>query len=345
MPVLFMRLRSGRIWFVPGFAKDQKGFERWPALLRNMNAIRCTPILGAGLIEFLLGSSREIAKRWADKYHFPMAPRDRDDLPHVAQYLAVNLQYSFPREELLDYLRGEILRRYSDVLPVELRGGSLDQLVGAVGAQRRGRDPAEPHRALAQRPFPIYITTNPDNLLESALAEAGRTPVVEVCRWNRDLELLPSIYDNEPAYRPDAQRPLVYHLFGHLQHPESMVLTEDDYFDYLIGVTTNKDLIPLAVRRALADTALLFLGFRMDDWNFRVLFRSLMSQEGRSRRAQYAHAAVQIDPEDEGGILEPERARRYLERYFQKAEISIYWGSAEDFMKDLLARPQMAGAA
>ena len=95
-------------------------------------------------------------------------------------------------------------------------------------------------------------------------------------------------------------------------------------------MTSNKDLIPGVVRRALADTALLFLGFQMDDWNFRVLFRSIMSQEGRGRRRGYAHVAAQIDPE-EGRILEPERARRYLESYFQDADISIYWGSAEDF--------------
>jgi hypothetical protein len=129
----------------------------------------------------------------------------------------------------------------------------------------------------------------------------------------------------------------VYHLFGVNDEPDSLVLTEDDYFDYLIGVTTNKELIPIAVRQALADTALLFLGFRIDDWNFRVLFRSIMSQEGRNRRRKYAHIAGQIMPE-EGRFLEPERARSYLEEYFQDAAISIYWGSVEDFAKELLAQ-------
>ena len=36
--------------------------------------------------------------------------------------------------------------------------------------------------------------------------------------------------------------------------------------------------------RRLSDTALLFLGFRLDQGDFRVLFRSIMHQEGRSRR-------------------------------------------------------------
>jgi hypothetical protein len=126
-------------------------------------------------------------------------------------------------------------------------------------------------------------------------------------------------------------------MFGRLQEPRSLVLTEDDYFDFLIGVTRNRDTIPAVVRRALVDTALLFLGFQIDDWAFRVLFRSIMSQEGRGRREDYAHIAAQIDLE-EGRILEPENARRYLESYFQKAEISIYWGSVEDFAHELLRR-------
>jgi hypothetical protein len=339
MPVLYMRLKSGRIWYAPGFGEEQRGLEKWPALLSNIRRGRCTPILGPGLTESLLGSRREIAQRWAETYHFPMAPHDRDDLPQVAQFLAVNQQPMFPRDELLEHLRQEMLRRYDSDLPEALRGEALDALITAVGTQRRERAAAEPHRVLAELPLSIYITTDVTNLLADALTAAGKEPQVELCRWNDDLAQLPSIYGHEPTYRPDDKRPLVYHLFGRLHEPDSVLLTEDDYFDYLIGVTSNKDLIPGVVRRALADTALLFLGFQMDDWNFRVLFRSIMSQEGRGRRRGYAHVAAQIDPE-EGRILEPERARRYLERYFQDADISLYWGSAEDFVQELQRRWQ-----
>ena len=77
------------------------------------------------------------------------------------------------------------------------------------------------------------------------------------------------------------------------------MITEDDYFDYLIGVTSRNDLIPGVVRRSLTDSALLFLGFDLDDWDFRVLFRSIMNREGSKRRSKYAHVAAQIDPETE----------------------------------------------
>jgi hypothetical protein len=127
---------------------------------------------------------------------------------------------------------------------------------------------------------------------------------------------------------------LIYHLLGTFDEPESLVLTEDDYFDFLIGVTRNQDLVPKVVRRRLSDSALMFVGFRLDEWDFRVLYRSLMRSEGGRRRDEYTHVAVQIDPE-EGATIDAGRARRYLESYFSSAHVSLYWGSTEHFVKEL----------
>ena len=104
------------------------------------------------------------------------------------------------------------------------------------------------------------------------------------------------------------------------------MLTEDDYFDFLIGVTRNQDLVPAVVRRRLSDSALMFVGFRLDEWDFRVLYRSLMSSEGGDRREEYTHVAVQIDPEEDATI-DAGRAREYLEEYFQDSRVSLYWGT------------------
>jgi len=50
--------------------------------------------------------------------------------------------------------------------------------------------------------------------------------------------------------------------------------------------------------------------------------------------AKYAHVAVQIDPEQDRTV-DPKSARQYLERYFSTTNIGIYWGRAEDFLKEL----------
>ena len=212
----------------------------------------------------------------------------------------------------------------------------ITDLIRTVATARQATTPDEPFQVLARLPFLIYVTTDTSDLLIDALKAAGKEPEMELCRWNKDVERIASVYDREPAYRPSVGRPLVYHLFGHIKYPRSLVLTEDDYFDYLIGATGNKDLIPATVRRALADTALLFLGFQMEERNFRVLFRSIMRQEGSASLGEYdAHVAAQVTPE-EGRLLEPRSAQRFLEEYFQKnGEISIYWGSPDTFIQDL----------
>ena len=328
-PVLFMRLKSGRIWYSPGFAD---AFEKWPAIFADIRQGRCTPILGPGMTDALVGTREELAERWAHSFHFPLAPHERHDLSHVAQYLAISQNDRFPRESLREYLRAELLRRYR--LPDELKEASLDQLVSAVAAQRRATDPNEPHSALAALPFPLYVTTGPADLLPAALALQGKTPQVELCRWSEDVEWPPSIYDDTPEYRPDVGHPLVYHLFGHLRYPDTVALTVDDYHDFLIGVTSNRDVIPGSVRRALSDSALLFLGYRIDQHDFGVLFRSIMRQQGRGRRRRYSHVAVQIDPE-EIATIEPDPARRYMQEYFGGVDISIFWGSVESFVREL----------
>ncbi|MDF0495332.1 CHAT domain-containing protein [Bradyrhizobium yuanmingense] len=347
MPVLFMRLRGGSLWYKPGFEEGAQ-LANWPAVLRQIQSRHWTPILGPGLTDALLGSRREIAQRWAETFHFPMAPHNREDLPQVAEFLAINQKAEmFPQNELISYLRSDLLARYHDELPEELRAQKADELpadhlarlISTIGSQRRKRLPAEPFAALARLPVPIYVTAAQNDLISDALCDAGKEPRIDFCRWHDGLIRFPTI---EPDFRPDPQHPLVYHLFGSLHLPESLVFTEDNYFDFLIGMKKNKDFIPAVVKRALADTGLVFLGFQLDDWNFRVMFRAIMDQEGgRGRRSRYAHVAAQIDPE-EGRILEPRGARAYLESYFTESAISIYWGSPDDFACDLLKRWEAA---
>jgi hypothetical protein len=332
MPALFMRLRSGRIGYTPGFAEDGGGFEKWPALLQSIKSGRCTPVIGPGLVEALAGSTRELARVWARTYNYPMVA-DREDLPQVAQFLVVNQDTNFPRDELENAMRGSLRRRYPEAVPEAMTAAPIDELLIAASDWREEHGQQGGHAVLAGLPVPIYITTAVDTLLEHNLRRRGKAPVSGLCAWNGDIGEEGTAGDA----RPDVQKPLVYHLFGRLDARDSMVLTEDDHFDFLIGVTSNRDLIPVTVRRALADTALLFLGFHMEDWNFRVLFRSIINQQGGGRRKRYAHVAAQIDPE-QGRASDPARARRYLEGYFDSADITIYWGSAEDFLRELKVR-------
>jgi len=336
MPALFMRLKSGRIWYVPGFGDEQTEFEKWQGLAGFIQEKTCTPILGPGLIESMLGSRREIAMRWAESHGFPLAPQDRDVLPRVAQYVITRQSPAYLPVAVREALRDEILRRYKDEMTDELRQRNpwsqteLTQALALLTDKSWENNPDDPYRLLAQLHLPLYITTGFTGLMGRALVEAGAKPEVRICPWNKWIPKEKVIYEETPT----PEKPLVYHLFGHLGVPNSLVIAEDRYFDYLIGVTLNKNLIPTAVRAALNSTSLLFLGLQMEDWEFRVFFRFLMAQEGRELLKFYSHAAAQIEPEEDR-IVDIKRTRRYLEDYFESENIAIYWGSTREFLKTL----------
>jgi hypothetical protein len=190
-------------------------------------------------------------------------------------------------------------------------------------------------------PFPIYLTVNPGNLLTTALQETDgpnsgkKDPQIVLCPWNDFTEaaFARSTFGKEKDFSPDPARPLIYHFFGRLDQEDSLVLTEDDYFDFLLGI--NKKLIPKCLNSALANNSLLFLGFQMEDWNFRTLLRYVLSLAGGVLQRKHIHVAVQINPE-ESGFLKPAGAYSYLDTYFTyEANIEVFWGSTEDFIKEL----------
>ena len=338
MPVLFSRLKSGQIWYVPRFSSS--GFDAWEALKNAIHEKRCTPVLGPGLMEPWLGRQSELARRWAEKYRYPLAPDDRDELPRIAQYIsrrdgAIALQSEFNRA-----LREEILKRYQSIIPEDLAQAEFwthSQVLTVLNAiaVQCWEDPATLiHRQLAELRLPIYITTSPDDLLAQALEKRGVKPQVRLCPWwgPTDEEELETkcLYDGEPTEK----QPLIYHLYGHLDTPASLVISEDNYFDFLIGFTRQKNHVPPIVRDVLMRTSLLFLGFRTDDWGYRVLFRTLIAQKGAAQFRENRHVNTQVEPE-EGRLIDTQRARRYLEEIFTKDNIAIYWGRSEDFMRDL----------
>ena len=160
----------------------------------------------------------------------------------------------------------------------------------------------------------------------------------ELCRWNKHLwDNEKSIFDVDPTYTPTPANPLVFHLHGHYNIAESMVLTEDDYLDFLIHISEDEKLIPLRIRRAMTSSSLLFLGYKIADWDFRVLFRRIVGYLDKS--TSRTHISIQIVPEHEGFSKEQqENVQKYLERYYAKDEVRVYWGSSREFAAELRRR-------
>ena len=316
--------------------RDPDSVDRLRSLVTHIRSDHFTPIIGTGLTDSLIGSRRQLAREWARNFEFPMEKHRQDDLPEVARFVAVMTNTDTLRSSLHDYLR--------DRLHARLTAGGTDAADGSAplgtvlrAAWNQQRTADDPFVVLASLPCRIYICAHPWDLLSEALRLAGKEPVTEVCRWRPDVYDWPvSVFESEPGFVPTVERPLVYHVFGQLDVPESLVITEDDYDDFLVGITENRALIPPPVQRALADSALLLLGFGLEERDVRVLLRTLVSQEGAHKLNKYTHVAAQLDLR--GGVVSPPRAQRYLERYFAKfrqPSIDIFWGSVEEFAADL----------
>jgi hypothetical protein len=309
------------------------------SLVADLKKHRCTPILGSGMTDWLFGSRRDLAQRWASEYPFQMTPHWSDDLPQITQYAAITYSDLVLRDELDGFYREQIRKRYPTIL--EGREGKLSELVVAVWEAEAPLHENEPHTVLAQLPCPIYVTAQATTLLVRALEDAGKKPVTDFCRWKEDLVgKWPSPFE-DPTYVPSPEQPLVYHVLGTLDVPESIVITEDEYFDFLAAVARSgsgsDQLIPPAVEEALANTSLLFLGFGLQDWDLRILLRSVIMREAKERKGQKAkHVAADLDILAEG-VRSPEDARDYIVRYFRENEpsIEIEWASVDEFASDL----------
>jgi hypothetical protein len=282
----------------------------WELLLRRIKDGRCTPFLGAGACAGKIPLGSQIASEWAKKYDYPM--EDSYDLMKVAQFVAVTVDDTIaPKEEMCK----KIKERLKEVTPNSLE------------------IPNEPHRVLADLPLPIYITTNYDDLMVRALKSCGKTPVQEMCRWNEELKQLEQLSID---FVPNPERPLVFHLHGLCEIPESLVLTEDDYLDFLAAISKEQNLLPPRIQEAFTDTSLLFLGYRIADWDFRVLFHILAGYLKRRRRK---HLSVQLIPMP-GGVpeIQKEKAQKYLDHYFSELHIQVYWQDCHEFAAELKTR-------
>ncbi|GAB4483923.1 MAG: CHAT domain-containing protein [Anaerolineales bacterium] len=338
MPVLFMRLQNGKIWYVPGQGGDGEEFDQWPIILTAIENEKCTPVLGQDIYEPLMGSWRQLAAALSSKYDFPLSSFYSDVLPQVAQYISSKFDPDTLSINLEGQIRAALQRNFLNELPEPLKTprANVLQLFSAVGAKLREREKYEQHKILASLPARIYINTNYDDLMFDALKEAKKDPQRIICQWRSEPFDTEFAYNSEEDYQPSVERPLVYHLFGHMSVPESMVLTEDNYYEFLMGFNANKKrtpaVIPPAVLRALADSTLLMLGFNLDDWAFHGLFRMVMVQPGAARRS--SNIGVQLEPDDQHN-LNPQKARKYLEKYFGDTKTRIYWGKSQDFLRQL----------
>ena len=293
--------------------------EVWVTLVDSVIAGKCTPFLGAGVAWPYLPTGKGLSTDLAEEFAYPL--NDPANLARVVQYIATLHDPPFAKRRVRDRIKAK-----------------RDEFLNSSGESF----PAN-YKRLADLNLPIYLTTNYDDFLTRALKAADRNPWVEVCHWNSQLQEELEGYCKDT---PSADRPLVFHLHGQLANESSLLVTEDDYIDFTVslGQLGEASVIPHWIRRALSRTTLLFVGYSLEDWNFRVLMRQLMKQQNLQRHEQALSLSIQLSDTNIPLDQRP-KAERFLADYLGTAAIRIYWGQAEPFLAELDQRCRRARAA
>jgi hypothetical protein len=326
----------------------------WPDTQSLIKAGVVTPFVSNFVsCDIFGGDSGVVAETWAVDVESPLPPQDNRDLARVAQFYSVQENNREAKRHYLDSLKNYLFGLAQDDPDVDpdlleevtenYENKTFSEIAYQLGYPKFGNEQQNPLRLLAELPLPVYITTGYHDFLEVALTKVPKKPEVEIFYWDDSLHHIPSIFDRNPDFEPTDETPLVYHLYGLDQYPESLILTEDDYLDFLVKVSQQsfevhqseyRRGLPSSIRRALAGTALLLLGYGVYDWEFRVLFKGLIQamNDSRNNRNTPESISVQISP-DEGNS--EAKIRAYLEEYFEQSSFKVYWGTPQQCMQDL----------
>jgi hypothetical protein len=310
----------------------------WSDLIKFIKSKQCIPFIGAGahlLIENeepLIPSARkiaeemiamnkdlfkdfELANEWIKEIELNPLLDDTYQLARVSQFLAMEKRNEkFPKLQVSKYVESILAPDFSS-----------EQFMNTSYA------------ALADLDLPIYVTSNFDLTMEEALisrSKGKKNPVSGFSRWNNNLRPMKSLgFDKK--YQPTVLTPFVFHLHGYTKVPESLVLTERDYLEFVNYFNKEKetDIYPLFMIKQLSSSSLLFIGYRLHTMTFSSIFQGALSfLKGKPRPTSLS---VQLLPGANENISS-EKIINYLNEYNKDMfDIQVYLGKVSDFVKDL----------
>lgn len=292
-----------------------------------------------------------MTKAWAKVIGYPM--NDSHDLTRVAQYHLVEeakqkVTSFLARAKYLNFMKELILSEYENVqeysgiineLKMVVREKRFSEIVSDLGLPNIPNRNADPLRLLASFPLPYYITTGYYDFLERALIEVGKKPITQVCFWSGDIKGVKLEHLPNKDIVPSVATPMVYHLYGLEDYPETMVLSEDDYMNFLIKVmghtNSQNPIIPLGLQEKIAESQLLLLGYQLRDYDFRVLFRFLLNFRQREKQLLERGMVIQLKDFDKSNMDDVDKTLDYLRDYFDQENFEVKQKEIAGFIQEL----------
>jgi hypothetical protein len=249
----------------------------------------CVPILGAGISHAIYKDLNSAALTASLLANFEVPTWVEKELSTVAEYIIATADRKYqmrPKAHVASTIRN-------------ITSGHADTSNPQLSPKAKDPDGWAALKFLVSLPFQVIVTTNYDNLIEEAAEEVGKTVIKVVCNCfdeshGQIADAFPDNLDNIVR----ENKLIVYHLHGVLNNPASLVLSRDDYVDFLVSFSKDKDnsMLPQYIHTALTNHPLLLLGYSMDDINFRVLVKAIRATAKISDKSIYPGLSIQVPP-------------------------------------------------
>jgi hypothetical protein len=175
-------------------------------------------------------------------------------------------------DELRDYSPSSILDGISAYEHEYDRARLIERLIEFLHLDTAR--PGTAHREFCTLPFDIVCTTNFDFLLEKAY---------DIERQDKRT-VHPVVDEDQLSINVGASGTLLLKLHGDTRHPKRLVATEADYDAFL----TNYPLLATFLANLLITKTAVFIGYSLDDPDFRQIWQVVTTRLGKMRRTAYA---------------------------------------------------------
>lgn len=313
--------------------------EHWRLIVRRIYKGLCVPFLGAAVN---IGS---------EEYNYPGLPLGQ----HVAQRLVaarIGAENVDPKllAQVTMHPSLKNSARYKDLAQTSLRNLARVSLLAEFGTDfgdfmqdlrkilpDQTCPPSPLLRILSGLPFDLIVTTNYDRLLERACEERNRDykRVVQPIQgfdkdtWQPFNDALADYFAQQRQKELSERGVVIYKIHGTFdeqngEDKSSIIITEEDYIQFLAVIGKDMQGVPPVITSKMVRATLLFLGYSLEDWDFRTIFKGHI--EGLTRREQNKSFAIQKDPP------------RFWEEFWKAKNVVIYDVDVYEFAHELEER-------
>lgn len=136
------------------------------------------------------------------------------------------------------------------------------------------------YQHIAQLPFCAIVNCTPDHLLKNAFESLG-------------LPLDFQYYSRKGQFETPTNKdaPLLFNVFGNVDVPDSLLITYEAFFDFMIAILGEEQQISLRLKHLLTNASVfVFIGFDLEKWYIPLLLNKLSFHKGNhSRKLAYVN--------------------------------------------------------